>query len=55
MIKCPNCGSSAQVVCQWHGTSFYYELTAEYTCGCGCVFEVDFIPSTPRILNKEGG
>lgn len=54
MIKCPNCGSSAQVVCEWHSKNFYHEIKAEYSCGCGCIFEVTFTPSTPQILNKEG-
>ena len=52
-IRCPNCGSSAQVVCEWHSTNFYNNFLAEYTCGCGCTFEVTFTPSAPRILNKE--
>ena len=55
MIRCPNCGSTAQVVCEWHSTNFYNNFMAEYTCGCGCIFEVTFTPSAPRILNKEEG
>lgn len=34
-MRCPNCGSSAQVKSYWesgNGT----RLNAEYICGCGC-------------------
>lgn len=55
MIKCPNCGSTAQIVCEWHDKNFYHDFKAEYSCGCGCTFEVIFIPSVPQILNKEEG
>ena len=44
MIKCPNCGSSAQVKQVW--TNYYNEYTQnlvnEYTCGCGCQFTMVF-------------
>lgn len=53
MIKCPNCGSSAQVVCEWHDKSLYHEIKAEYSCGCGCTFEVTFEPAEPKILSKK--
>ena len=35
MIKCPNCGSTAQLKSRWesgNGT----RVNAEYICGCGC-------------------
>ena len=34
-MRCPNCGSTAQVRSRWesgNGT----RLNAEYICGCGC-------------------
>ena len=43
MIKCPYCGSTAQVQLVWHDnysqTDFH---DYEYECGCGCLFEVKF-------------
>lgn len=33
MIKCPNCGSTAQVVRV--GTSMFHKNHSIYTCGCG--------------------
>ncbi len=53
MIKCPNCGSTAQVVCEWHSKNFYHEIKAEYSCGCGCTFEVTFEPTEPKILSRK--
>lgn len=42
-IRCPNCGSSAQVKVVWHDKNFYFsEVVADYTCGCGCNFEATF-------------
>jgi hypothetical protein len=42
-IKCPNCGSTAQVELVWDENSHYsIKQTKEYVCGCGCEFEVEF-------------
>ena len=41
MIKCPNCGSTAQVEMMWcdhYSRTDYHEY--EYKCDCGCEFEV---------------
>ena len=54
MIKCPNCGSTAQVELMWHGNygqTDYHEY--EYECGCGCLFEVRFEVAKINILAKE--
>lgn len=58
MIKCPNCGSSAQP--KLIANEYYYtvknsmKVVHRYKCGCGCKYEITLTPSTPRILNKEG-
>lgn len=42
-IKCPNCGSSAQINLVWREYSSYgTQEVKEYECGCGCYFEVIF-------------
>lgn len=42
-IKCPKCGSTAQVELVWDGNNHYsIKQTKEYICGCGCEFEVEF-------------
>ena len=42
-IRCPNCGSAAQVKCVWHDRNFYFsEVVADYECGCGCMFSAKF-------------
>ena len=35
MIKCPNCGSTAQVKSMWSNNSNTMS-NHEYICGCGC-------------------
>jgi hypothetical protein len=35
MIKCPNCGSTAQVKSMWSNNS-NTSSNHEYICGCGC-------------------
>ena len=35
MIKCPNCGSTAQVKSMW-GNNSNTMSNHEYICGCGC-------------------
>jgi hypothetical protein len=43
-VKCPNCGSTAQV--QYMGESAssgcYDTFERDYVCGCGCEFVVEF-------------
>lgn len=39
-IKCPNCGSTAQIERLYLDTSAETERTDDYACGCGCVFTV---------------
>ena len=42
MIKCPNCGSTAQVK---ENTPFVSKdgeyINAKYKCGCGCYFDIE--------------
>ena len=57
MIKCPNCGSTAQVELLWHDNynrTDYHEY--DYRCGCGCEFEVRFEVVSTKIKEeyKEG-
>lgn len=44
MVKCPNCGSTAQVRCI--GGPFLSDnkriLSENFNCGCGAHFEVDY-------------
>lgn len=42
MIKCPNCGSTAQVKPngQIQISSNHLYITESYVCGCGCHFTV---------------
>lgn len=58
MIKCPNCGSTAQVELMWcdhYSRTDYHEY--EYKCDCGCEFEVRFEVASIRIKEayKEEG
>ena len=53
-IKCPNCGSTAQVELVWEDRSSYdIKKTKEYICGCGCHFEVIFKAVEVNILKDE--
>ena len=53
-IKCPNCGSTAQVALTWRDTDNYSTTEIrEYICGCGCCFEVDFEATNTKILGIE--
>lgn len=42
MIKCPNCGSTAQVKIE---KQYYSKMSnsqyTHYLCGCGCVFTIE--------------
>ena len=52
-IKCPNCGSTAQVTCMWNdGSAYNTEQVKEYLCGCGCEFEATFKLDAINILNE---
>lgn len=54
MIKCPNCGSSAQVEMVWMDSDNYtQEHYREYACGCGCTFETIFTLTDRKILDVE--
>lgn len=46
MIKCPNCGSTAQVevIGKYFSKVCQSDIT-EYLCGCGCIFQVEKMPS----------
>ena len=53
-IKCPNCGSTAQVELVWEDRSSYStKKTKEFICGCGCNFEVIFEAVEVNILKDE--
>lgn len=52
-IKCPNCGSTAQVVFTDEGSHYSTTTQKEYTCGCGCIFEVVFEAVKVNILRTE--
>lgn len=56
MIKCPNCGSTAQVKCIYFDeekyTSTHYR---EFKCGCGCKFQVEFEIKKIEIKKKKEG
>ena len=51
MIRCPNCGSSAQpkVVYSYLIVSPKHILVREYKCGCGCEFETEEIKLEEKI------
>lgn len=44
MIKCPNCGSTAQVrlACPPFISNNTQFLTEGFTCGCGCHFSQEY-------------
>lgn len=42
-MKCPNCGSTAQLKCVWVDEDKYTNTHyKEYKCGCGCHFVAVF-------------
>lgn len=43
-VKCPNCGSTAQVEYLGESASSgcYDTFERDYVCGCGCEFVVEF-------------
>lgn len=55
-VKCPNCGSTAQVKCVWRDDSAYTNyLYREYECGCGCKFRKIYEATDTQILSKKEG
>lgn len=53
-VKCPKCGSTAQVELTWIDTDSYSTTTIkEYECGCGCAFECCFDLAHTKILNEN--
>lgn len=43
MVKCPNCGSTAQVKFEdlyFHNGNRQVERISVYSCGCGCTFKI---------------
>ena len=53
-IKCPNCGSTAQVELMWEDYDNYdTQKINEYQCGCGCRFEAIFILTETKILKES--
>lgn len=54
MIKCPNCGSSAQVELVWVDGEMYSNTHyKQYKCGCGCDFVITFEITDIKIIPKE--
>ena len=54
MIKCPYCGSGAQVKMTLEDTNRYgHEFTREFHCGCGCYFELTFAMVDIKILGVD--
>lgn len=55
MVRCPNCGSTAQVRLQWESTDKYIsKVTREYDCGCGCCFTVTYEIKNIKITSLNG-
>lgn len=53
-IKCPNCGSTAQVKLVWEDRDGYgTKKVKEYECGCGCKFEAIFELAKTKILEEK--
>ena len=54
VVKCPNCGSIAQLEMVWEDRDSYStKKTKEYVCGCGCYFEAIFTLTETKILEKK--
>lgn len=52
-IKCPNCGSTAQINCIYLDTRSETEKTDDYECGCGCVFSLLYQVISVDIQNVD--
>lgn len=50
MIKCPHCGSTAQVEVCDHYNSRTDNPKTDFICGCGCHFEVTYQVKSVEIL-----
>lgn len=56
MIKCPNCGSTAQVKCTYFDEEKYASTHyREFKCGCGCEFLITFEIKKIEIKKKKEG
>ena len=56
MIKCPNCGSTAQVEFDDYIDDFCGTIQAHYNCGCGCHFYIRHEAiGEPIVTTKEEG
>lgn len=55
MIKCPNCGSTAQIGWLWSDDNIYStKRESDFKCcGCGCVFTVKYEMTATEIIGKE--
>ena len=51
-IKCPKCGSTAQVECIYLDTRSETQKTDDYACRCGCVFSVTYEVCSVDIQNE---
>lgn len=52
-IKCPKCGSAAQIELVWEDhTNYNTKKIKEYVCGCGCHFEATFTLTETKILEE---
>lgn len=51
MIRCPNCGSTAQVEVCDHYNSRADNPKTDFICGCGCHFEVTYQVKSVEILH----
>lgn len=51
IIKCPCCGSSAQVRISIKSSPYNAEIKNAYNCGCGCEFIVPFKAKDYKIIN----
>ena len=54
-MKCPNCGSTAQVRLVWEDESKSTQRRyKEYKCGCGCRFKATYGLVNIKILKDDG-
>jgi hypothetical protein len=53
-IKCPKCGSAAQIELVWEDhTNYNTKKIKEYVCRCGCLFEATFTLTETKILEEN--
>lgn len=53
MIRCPNCGSSAQVEVLDHSNNYDENPKTDFLCGCGCHFEITYQVKKIEILQIQ--